>query len=69
MGRMKAEPKKQTGRKVAAARAKSAGSGHREAGAAIQGEIDGIIRRLDAEIPQAQRSMNDLLTRLRSPRR
>ena len=47
----------------------AAGSGGRKGSATIQGEIDGIIRRLDFEIPQARKSMDELLTRLRSPRR
>jgi hypothetical protein len=37
-------------------------------GAVAEQEIDRIIARLDAEIPEAHRSMDELLSRLRTTR-
>jgi hypothetical protein len=66
----RAKPKTETKRRTIEASATIAATGKVSAGAEVIAaqEIDRIIARLDAEIPEAQRNMDALLARLRTTR-
>jgi hypothetical protein len=66
----RAKQKTETKRRTIEASATIAATGKVSAGAEVIAaqEIDRIIARLDAEIPEAQRNMDALLARLRTTR-